>query len=196
MRPDANRPCTAFDHHRLLASGPLAEVALAARRALDAGAAGSLLVLDDASGLPVEIDFRGTPDEMLARLQGASLETIPRGPGRPKLGVVSREVTLLPRHWDWLAQQPDGASAVLRRLVEQAARGGDAKGRARQAAEAADRSMRVLAGDLAGYEEAARAFWRGERAGFIRLTDHWPADVRDHLRRLAALAWDAQAEAD
>ncbi|MFY0534142.1 DUF2239 family protein [Nannocystis pusilla] len=31
------------------------------------------------------------------------------GPGRPKLGVVSREVSLLPRHWEWLERQPSGS---------------------------------------------------------------------------------------
>ena len=196
MSPHDSSTCTAFAGHRLLATGPLEDVALAARQALDAGVQEPLLVLDDASSLPVEIDFRGTPKEMLARLRRAAATPVPsatRGPGRPKLGVTAREVTLLPRHWDWLGQQPGGASATLRRLVEEAKRAGGAKARARLASEAADRFMRVMAGDLPGYEEASRAFWRGQRNAFARRIKTWPQDVRDHLLRLATLAWDEQA---
>jgi hypothetical protein len=185
--PDAT--CTAFDGDRLLASGPCAEVALALKRADEAGAAGPLLAFDDRSGRTVEFDLRGSEAEVRARLQPPA--PAPRGPGRPRLGVTAREVTLLPRHWDWLGTQPGGASAALRRLVEQASRGGGEAQRARQAAEAVDRFMLAMAGNLPGYEEASRAFWRGERARFDELTRRWPADVRRHLRRLAVLAWDA-----
>lgn len=184
--------CTAFDHHRLIASGALPEVVRAAKLALEAGAAEPLLIFDDRSSRQLEIDFRGTLDEVLARLPRETPATTPaaRGPGRPKLGVVPREVTLLPRHWEWLAAQPGGASAVLRRLVEQALRGNSAQERTRQANEAVDRFMLVMTGDLPGYEEASRAFWRGERERFTTLVAHWPADVRDHLRCLVAQAWD------
>jgi hypothetical protein len=188
--------CSAFDHQHLIASGPLRDVVSTVKRSLDAGMAGPLLIFDDRSSRQVEVDFRGTPEEVLARL--AADEPAPdtaRGPGRPKLGVVPREVTLLPRHWDWLAQQPGGASAVLRRLVEQAARGNGAKERAQQAVEAVDRFMRVMAGDLPGYEEASRAFYRGDRGSFAEGIAAWPQDVRVHLQRLAAMAWDEQADA-
>ena len=197
MSPASELSCTAFDHQRLLASGPLAEVVRAAKQALDAGADGPLLIFDDRSSRPIEVDFRGTLDEVLARLpQDAAAPASPsRGPGRPKLGVVPREVTLLPRHWDWLAAQPGGASAVLRRLVEQALRGNGAHERARQAVESVDRFMQVMAGNLAGYEETSRAFYRGEHERFAALTAAWPPDVRTHLLRLAAIAWDEQAGA-
>jgi hypothetical protein len=138
-------------------------------------------------------------DDVLARLEpqapAAVAAPASRGPGRPKLGVVSREVTLLPRHWAWLGQQPGGASAVLRRLVEQSIRHGGAKERARQAMESVDRFMRVMAGDEPGYEEASRAFYRGDRERFNALTAAWPADVRAHLRQLAAVAWDERDDA-
>lgn len=183
---------TAFDGHRLIASGALPEVALACKHALDAGA-GGVLIFDDSSGRPVEVDFRGTPQKVLARLEAKQPA---RGPGRPKLGVIAREVTLLPRHWDWLGEQPGGASAVLRRLVEEAARGNLIKQRARRSAEALDRVMRDLAGDLPDYEEASRAFWRREPRRFATLVKAWPKDVRDHLRKLAAIAWDDAAAAD
>ena len=180
--------CTAFLGDRLLASGARADVALAVKRATDAGARDALLVFDDRNGRPVEFDLRGSEAEVLARLQPQALP--PRGPGRPKLGVTAREVTLLPRHWDWLATQPGGASAVLRRLVEQASRAGGAAQRARESAESVDRFMLAMTGNLPYHEEASRAFWRGERVRFDQLTKDWPGDVRGHLRRLAAIAWD------
>jgi len=191
--------CTAFDGHRLIASGPLPEVALAAKQALDAGARGPLLVFDDVSSEPVEIDFRGTPTQVLARLAAGIAAPVPpaapRGRGRPKLGVTAREVTLLPRHWEWLGRQPGGASAALRRLVEDARRSGSAREDARRASESADRFMRVMAGDLPNYEEASRAFWRGNREDFAARIERWPADVRNHLQQLATRAWDAMAAA-
>lgn len=174
----------AFEGPCLLASGPLAEVARAAWQAQRRELAGPLLVFDARSSQPLDLDLRGSEDEVLARLQPP-----PAKPGRPRLGVVAREVTLLPRHWKWLASQRGGASATLRRLVEQASRGSDARSRRRQAGESVDRFMLAMCGDLPGYEEASRAFWRGERETFAGLTHAWPADVRDHLNALATAAW-------
>ena len=194
MPAPATTTCTAFDHHRLIASGALADVVRAAKLALDAGASEPLLIFDDQDSRQIEVDFRGTMSEVLARLPGTDGATA-RGPGRPKLGVVPREITLLPRHWDWLAAQPGGASAVLRRLVEQASRGSNAKDRARRAVESVDRFMRVIGGELPGYEEASRAFYRGDRESFAHLIDAWPTDVHAHLRSLVAMAWDEQVDA-
>jgi hypothetical protein len=187
--------CIAFDGSTRIAQGPLAEVARAAKQALDAGAAGPLLVLDEHDSRTVEIDFRGSVDDVLARLAPPAAEPAARGPGRPKLGVVPREVTLLPRHWTWLGQQPGGASAALRRLVEQSIREGGARERARRAMESVDRFMRVMAGDAPGYEEASRAFYRADRQRFNALTAAWPKDVGEHLRQLAAIAWDERRDA-
>lgn len=188
---DASNPsCSAFAQHRLIARGTLSAVARAAKQAIDGGASGPVLVFDDHSSRQIELDLRGTPDDVAARLAPAESAPAPvRGPGRPRLGVTAREVTLLPRHWEWLAQQPGGASAVLRRLVEQAQRSGAAKQPARLAMEAVERFMQAMTGDLAGHEEASRAFYRGERENFALLTEPWPVDVRDHLRGLAARAW-------
>ena len=193
MTPTDSTRCTAFEGHRCIATGSPEDVAQAVRRAMDEGSVQSPLILDDATGYPLEFDLRGSVDEVLARLRPAAEIATPRGPGRPKLGVVAREVTLLPRHWDWLGRQPGGASVTLRRLVEEARRAGSAKEQARQASEAADRTMRTLAGDLPGFEEASRAFWRGERATFDQLTADWPTDVRQHLLQLAHRAWDTAA---
>ena len=195
MSSHDSQSCTAFDGHALIASGALTEVALAVKRLLDRHPARMPLIFDDATGQPVEVDLRASAAEVLARLQPAAVGDAPRGAGRPRLGVVAREVTLLPRHWYWLNSQPGGASVTLRKLVEEARRNVSAKDRARIAGEAADRFMRTVAGDLAGYEEASRALWRGDRDAFNRHTRGWPKDVRDHARRLAAIARDAQAEA-
>lgn len=195
--PTQEPACTAFDHQRLIASGPLSDVVRAVKRSLDAGMAGPLLIFDDHSSRQIEVDFRGSADEVMARLAAdqAKPEPASRGPGRPKLGVVPREITLLPRHWDWLGQQPGGASATLRRLVEHASRNGGAKERARQSVESVDRFMRVMAGDLPYYEEASRAFYRRDRASFAECIADWPQDIHVHLQRLAAMAWDEQTEA-
>jgi uncharacterized protein len=114
----------------------------------------------------------------------------PRGPGRPKLGVVAREVTLLPRHWDWLNDQPGGASVALRKLVEAARVTQAAADRRRLAQQSADRFMSAVAGNEPGYEEAARALYSGDRVRFEESMVAWPADVRRHAMQLATAAFD------
>ncbi|HTV78475.1 MAG TPA: DUF2239 family protein [Steroidobacteraceae bacterium] len=167
---------TAFDGSRRLAAGSLAQVALAVKRAQEDGASGPLLIFDDASGRSRDVDTRGSDAEVLARLVCR---------GRPKLGVVAREVTLLPRHWEWLATQPGGASVALRRLVEEARRDTSGKEERRLAQERAYHFMSALAGDLPGFEEAARALFAGEAVRFAECSAAWPPDVRDHAARLA-----------
>ena len=186
------KPACAFDGARCIAAGPLAEVALAVKRATEAGAAGPVLAFDEATGRVIDIDIRGTNDAVIARLvQASAPATEPRGPGRPKLGVVAREVTLLPRHWDWLSAQPGGASVTLRKLVEEARRGGKADQRAAQ--EAAYRFMSAMAGDYAGFEEATRALFANDRARFAERIEAWPADVRAQAMRMAFGArWPAE----
>jgi uncharacterized protein len=178
--------CTAFAGERLLASGAPLAVALSVKAALRTSA-DAILIFDDRTGRQIDFDLRGSADEIAARLQpaGEAAPEAPRTSGRPKLGVVSREVTLLPRHWDWLAAQPGGASVTLRKLVE-AARKGDGSGVSpRQAQEAADRFMSAMLGNQPGYEEAARALYAGDRNRFFALNEAWPADLREHARRLA-----------
>lgn len=181
-------PCTAFDGPRRLATGPLRIVALAVRARLEAGSPGAVLIFDDETGRVVDLDTRGTPEQVLARLAPAKAEEA-RGRGRPKLGVVPREVTLLPRHWDWLNAQPGGASVTLRKLVEAARRTGTAEESRRRAQERTYRFMAALAGDEPGYEEALRALYVADEAAFRARTEAWPADVRDHARMLARPAF-------
>jgi hypothetical protein len=186
--------CTAFAGTRRIASGPPEQVALAVKAASDAEGDGLLLIFDDVSGASMDFDLRGTPEDILARLAPEGTpEQQPepaRGPGRPKLGVVAREVTLLPRHWDWLNAQPGGASVALRKLVDAARVTHAGADRRRLAQQSADRFMSALAGNEPGYEEAARALYAGDRARFAQSMVAWPADVRDHALRLAAAAFD------
>jgi uncharacterized protein len=200
-----SKPCTAFEGDRLLSAGPLIEVALSVKNAIEGGEAGTVLTFDDATGAVVDLDLRGSKTEIIARLSEQAIEgptrlgsgpassavdavdtpSAPRGRGRPRLGVVAREVTLLPRHWEWLAGQPGGASVILRRLVDDARRvdGGQSHARARQAI--AYRFMSAMAGDLPGFEEAARALFAGNHESFTRQMATWPADLRTYALKLA-----------
>ena len=186
MTAPAALTCTAFAGHRRIASGTPREVAPAVKAATEAGE--TVLVFDDADARPVEFDLRGDLDAVLARLTPAPVEE-KRGPGRPKLGVTAREVTLLPRHWDWLATQPGGASVALRKLVEGALKEAGGPDRARKARDATYRFMTAMAGDLPDYEEATRRLFGGDGAGFEAATDGWPEGVRETARGMAAGAW-------
>ena len=188
--------CTAFEGARCIGSGELRQVALKAKEVIDRGGQSPVLIFDDVTSELIEIDFRGTAEQVLKRLGKTAGEDVqtgseaPRHPGRPKLGVVAREVTLLPRHWEWLATQPGGASVALRRLVEEARRVGAERDRLRVAKESAYRFMNALAGNEAGFEEAVRALFAGDAVRFATLTERWPTDVREHARRLAARAFE------
>lgn len=207
--------CTAFIGERLLASGAPGAVALAVKRALPQQdndmSAQAVLIFDDRSGRQIDFDLRGTDQEIVARLQpegqqptseqavreGEENKGEPRTPGRPRLGVVAREVTLLPRHWEWLAAQPGGASVTLRKLVEQARAQDGGRQAIREAQQAADRFMMTMLGNQPGYEDASRALYAGDRERFAMLTESWPRDLRDHVRRLAAAALqDSEVLAD
>ncbi|TFI58698.1 DUF2239 family protein [Sphingomonas parva] len=172
---------TAFVGTDLLARGPLAEVALAVAAA-EAGGARPLTFSDD-TGRVVDLDLRGSEEEIVARLAGPDAAPVSRTRGRPKLGVVAREVTLLPRHWEWLNAQPGGASQALRRLVEEARKGGAAD--PRQARERAYRFMSAMAGDLPGFEEATRALFAGDVESFRARMAEWPKDVAAYAEELA-----------
>ena len=184
---------TAFLGHRRLAHGDIRTVAAAVEIAPQE----PLLIFDDATGRPVDLDMRGGVEaavaEYLARTSTPEAAP-PRRPGRgrPKLGVMAREVTLLPRHWDWLSRQPGGASATLRRLVEEARRCGAAAERAREALEALYRVMSALAGDVSGFEEASRALFAHDDAAFDHIVAAWPADVADYVMRLTHIARTAR----
>jgi uncharacterized protein len=199
MNPGAAITYIAFEGDRCIATGSLRDVASAAKAVLDRSKEASILVFDGQASGPVDIDFRGSVDEVVARLPvstGVSETSddtpaaAPRGPGRPKLGVVAREVTLLPRHWEWLAEQSGGASVALRKLVDAARRANKDKDRIRQAREAAYRFIAAMGENKPHYEEVARALFAGDADRFEHWTASWPGDVRDHARRLAAPAFE------
>lgn len=180
MTHAANLPVFAFAGDRLLARGPASEVVPAVKAAVDAGEA--VLTFDAATARVIDLDLRGTVEDAVARLIPAP-EPERRGPGRPKLGVTAREVTLLPRHWDWLASQPGGASVALRKLVEAALKDAEGPDRARRAKEAAYRFMTTMAGDRPGYEEATRMLFAGDRTALEVAVQSWPEGVREQLRQ-------------
>jgi len=197
MNPAPEAAYIAFEGDRCIASGDLREVARAAKAALGRHPQATILIFNGTTSAPVEVDFRGSVDDVLARIpppeapaaDEANVVTAPRGPGRPKLGVVAREITLLPRHWDWLAQQTGGASVVIRRLVDEARRNGEDGNRVRLAQEAAYRFMSTMAGNRPHFEEAIRALFAGDAIRFEKLIAEWPVDIRDHAARLAGSAF-------
>jgi uncharacterized protein len=186
---------TAFEGYRRIVSGDLAVVAEKTKKVIDRGEKAPVLVFADATGEQVELDLRGTADAVRNRITRSSepdpaetTETeqseLPRGPGRPRLGVVAREVTLLPRHWSWLNEQPGGASVVLRKLVEEARRANAEKDRVRHAQERTYRFMSAIAGNLPGFEEASRALFAWDVDRFKDLIQSWPKDIRLQLVKL------------
>jgi hypothetical protein len=188
----------AFEGGRQIAAGPLPQVAIRVKRAVARGERGPVLVFDLHTSEPIEFDLRGTDADLLRRLTsrlprptvGPDAEVHQLEPparptaGRPKLGVVAREVTLLPRHWDWLNAQPGGASVTLRRLVDQARQASGDDDRVREAREATYRFLVAMAGNRPGFEEALRALFAGDRPRFDRLVARWPAAIRSHAKAL------------
>jgi hypothetical protein len=192
---------TAFAGATRIVRGPLPAVVVAVHAWLAKGGE-PVLLFDDRSGRQVDLDLRGTQEEALARLDDAPwLQGWPdpeekrQGPGRPKLGVVSREVSLLPRHWDWLNDQRGGASATLRKLVETQLRREWAPFQARRAHDALSKFLWNMAGNLPDFEEASRALTRREYERLDALIAAWPPDIRDHVRELVQAVTQAEKEA-
>jgi uncharacterized protein len=184
MEPPSEPTYTAFAGDRRIVSGPRDRMLRGTWRRLHAGESQTVLIFDDETGRQVDFDLRGSADEVVARAGRARSEAPAPTRGRPRLGVVPREVTLLPRHWEWLEQQPNGISAALRRLVDEARKREPEKEQARRARDAASCFMTAMAGNRPGYEEASRALFAGDRARFTVLVRPWPRDIRAHLERL------------
>ena len=196
---------TAFCGHELLAAGALRDVARVVWRAVKDAEPhhGAVLVFDDATGRVIDFEMRGDERAMLAHVDvmlrmsqaalvqtndatsGDSVDPVPRPRGRPKLGVVAREITLLPRHWEWLATQPGGASVALRKLVDAARRTHTDEDRTKAARDVAYRFMHAMAGDLTQFEEVIRALYRGDEARFRELIAAWPSDIAAYSTQLA-----------
>lgn len=169
---------TAFIGETVVAAGCANELLPPLKTRFEQDTGLPILIFEDQSGRQVDFDLR------------APLPETPRtGPGRPRLGVVSREITLLPRHWDWLEQQPNGASAAIRRLIDEARKRDAASPNPRAAQDAAARIMTALAGNLPGYEEATRALYAGAHDRFESLIAGWPEDIRAYVARIAEPAF-------
>jgi len=179
--------CTAFAGATRIAASSYLNVALAVRAYVDGDAAACVLIFDDATGKQIDFNLRGSRREIAAQLRKdfpLAEGTYP-APGRPKIGVVAREVTLLPQHWDWLAGQPGGASTTLRRLVDAARRTAlSDKQRLRKLQERTYRFMSAIAGNLPHFEEASRALFADNITRFKELIAGWPSDIREHLLKL------------
>lgn len=172
---DAPETYTMFSGSNCIAAGSLSDVLIAAK----AHGGDDVLIFHDRTGRQVDFDLRGSLQEVLNRALPMAAHT---GPGRPKLGVVSREVSLLPRHWEWLEEQPNGASAALRRLVDEIRKRDSGEFEARCRLEAAGRVMTVMAGDRPGFEEAYRALYARDFDLLRHFISHWPKDVQTYLR--------------
>ena len=194
MPPAVASPAAiAFEDGKRFAVGSLAEVAVATKKRLARKGAGHVLMFDYATGKVLDLNLDGTEKDIATRYWLAQAEAdaeaaAPRGPGRPKLGVVAREVTLLPRHWEWLNAQPGGASVALRRLVDDARKISGGRDSKRASQEAAYRFLSAIAGDLPSYEDVLRALFAGDGSRFDALTAGWPEDVSKQARRLASTA--------
>ena len=190
-----NNFCIACAGSKLIASGELREVAIATKKTMDSGNNSSILLFDDESQL-VEIDFRGSMEEFKSKLEKTLTAITPKtnavetkaeqqGPGRPKLGVVAREVTLMPRQWEWLGSQPGGASVTLRKLVEAARKANEGEDQKRRAREITYRFMSAMAGNEADFEEASRALFAKDKEKFDQLISPWGEDIKKHILMLS-----------
>lgn len=191
---------SAFEGYRLLADGAPMQVAAAVKRRMLAGPDAPVLVFDRSTGQQLDLDLRGTVDDVErwtervishvpTPMPRAPEEAERRGPGRKKLGVVSREITLLPRHWEWLGTQPGGASATLRKLVDEARTRYADRDRIRAAQERTYRFVSAIGGNLAGFEEATRALFAGDAERFMSCLSGWPSDIRAVATDLSAGAF-------
>ncbi|MBT5861266.1 MAG: DUF2239 family protein [Alphaproteobacteria bacterium] len=194
------RQFVAFAGHNLIARGTLEGVVLLCKQRLDEGEDQRIALYDDGNGGAVDVDFHGTVETVIENLADHPLASPPspaaepgRGPGRPKLGVVSREISLLPRHWEWLAEQRSGASATLRRLVDDARKSTSGQQVVRQQIDGAHKFMWDLAGDSPGFEEAARALFNQDFDAFATHISEWPKGVREQLKRFTDRARAAAA---
>ncbi|MCR8656747.1 DUF2239 family protein [Paenibacillus endoradicis] len=189
--------CTAFLGVGVVASGSLQHVISTVKDALDERDLTQILIFDDTTGKQIDVDFRGKTDDLLTQLgeqfgdlPGTEMNHQPtRRVGRPKLGVVSGEVTLLPRDWEWLKSQPGGASVTLRKLVGDARRVGGKQSNIRESQEATYHFMTAMAGNFHQYEEALRALYAGDLDRFYHYIDDWAPDIGNHIKRLASNAF-------
>jgi uncharacterized protein len=179
---------TAFEGSKKLFSGSLAEIVLKIKKRIGKADHSSVVIFSDSTGKTIDFNFQGSERDVERRLEifvdeKRTKESV--GPGRPKLGVVSREVSLLPRHWEWLASQSGGASATLRNLIEEAKKKSAAGSQVKQAQERTYKIMHAVAGDFRGFEEALRALYKKDQKMFLEIIVTWPKDISDYIKDLS-----------
>ncbi|MGG1556478.1 DUF2239 family protein [Paenibacillus ferrarius] len=188
--------CTAFLGVGVVASGSFQHVVTTVQKSLSDRELTQLLIFDDSTGKPIDVVFRGKTDDEEEQFGGASGTEVnhqsTRRVGRPKLGVVSGEVTLLPRQWEWLKSQPGGASVTLRKLIDEARRAGKKQSTIRESQEATYNFMTAMAGDFHQYEEALRALYAGDLDRFYDFIDDWAPDIRNYIKKLAINAFSEE----
>lgn len=180
---------TAFEDHKILSQGSLEDVVLKVKKRFEKSPESQIVIYSDATGKSMDFNFQGSEKEVLKRLEvyttPENSNEVSSGPGRPKLGVISREVSLLPKHWEWLATQSGGASNTLRKLVEENMKKNSSVNSVKAAQERTYKFMSVEAGDLENYEEALRALYRKDKERLSSEIKTWPRDVQKHILELA-----------
>lgn len=184
---------TVFDKFQILSQGSLNEVAIAVKKRLRIQSDARILIFSDSTGRQVDLDFSGTEKDTLERLKiyipkTASPHT---GAGRPKLGVIPREISLLPHHWEWLLNQEGGASSAIRRLIDEKNKPALlAKDKIKQAQEVTYKFLSAIAGDLPHFEDVIRFLYRKDKKKFENLMSDWPKDIVKYSTALANQAFD------
>lgn len=177
---------TAFENFEMLEQGSLEKVALSVKKRLKSQKTASILIFSDLTGRQMDFDLSGTDKQVLERLKIYFPQEAPvsQGPGRPKLGVTAREISLLPRHWEWLSNQEGGASSVIRHLIEEKMKGA-ALNRTKILQDRTYKFLSAIAGNLPHFEEAIRFLFRKEKERFLEFTSSWPKDIVSHALVLA-----------
>lgn len=179
---------TAFDGNKLIFQGSLTDVVLKIKKRLGKEINSSILIFSNSTGNVIDFNFHGLERDVQRRLEvfvTEEAQTFNTGPGRPKLGVISREVSLLPRHWEWLATQTGGSSATLRNLVEEAKKKSENGNQIKQAQERTYKFMFAIAGDFEGYEEVLRALYKKDEITFLEKIENWPKDIQVYLKDIS-----------
>ena len=191
MRTDVATKDTfsAYGPTSCIGQGELTDVALAAHRFLRTHPDQSALILQDSTCQIIDLDLSG--DEALLERKANHYPIRSQAPVPDSKDPITGEITLLPRHWQWLAEQGGNASATLRRLIDEARR--DPKQKAdnecRRRQQLTYRFCQALCGDFQGYEDALRALYAADKDSFKTHISTWPADFALRAEALAEPIW-------
>ena len=186
---------TAFENKKILTEGNLNEVATIVFHRLKENKSANILIFSDQSGRIIDLGFSGTERQMLERLKiycHQEIQSYP-GAGRPRLGVVTREISLLPKHWEWLLGQDGGASACLRKLIDEKMSESELPKKAIMfAQEKTYKFLHAIAGDLPNFENAIRYLYRKDQSSFLKQISDWPDDVQTYALKLSKIVFETK----